>query len=80
MLHSLRSFCQPLGGLDHEATIFFKRLASLLSTKGGIAILLLWAGFVVVYPFLCCARQLPVFMVPSCHPVTLIEFLLQWTW
>jgi len=44
MPHLFHSFCQPQGGLAHEATIFYKHLASLLSTKWGIVILLLWAG------------------------------------
>jgi len=51
MLHSLHTFCLPLG-LASEATICYKHLASILWTKWGITIILLWAGFVVVYPFI----------------------------
>jgi len=38
-------FCQLLGELAHEATIFYKCLASFLSTKWGIVVPSLWAGF-----------------------------------
>jgi len=43
------------GGLAHDATIFYKCLASLLSTtvSGGIVMPSLWAGFTVAYPFPC---------------------------
>jgi len=37
-------------GLAHEATIFYKRLASL---SGGIVMPSLWAGFAVACPFPC---------------------------
>ena len=35
MLHSLPWFFSATGGLAHEATIFYKLLASLLSNKWG---------------------------------------------
>jgi len=41
------------GGLADEATIFYKRLASLWSTKWGIVMPSLWAGFAVACPFPC---------------------------
>ena len=43
------------GGLAHEASAFYKRLASPLSTKWVMSILLSWVGFVTVLAFLCFA-------------------------
>jgi len=61
------------GGLAHEATGFWKHLAFLLSTKWGITILEFWGGFIVAYPFHCCAQQLPVSVVLGFLLVTSTE-------
>jgi len=57
------------GGLAHEATTFYKCLASLLPTKWGIAMPSLWDYYAVASLF-CCSGQLSfVSVVFGCHPV-----------
>ena len=66
------------GGLAHEATYIYKRLASLLSRKWGDEYLV-WAGYGVPCHFPYCVLLFNAFVVPVPPFDTMLWLLHQWT-
>ena len=80
MPHSLLLFYQLLGGWLMKQRSFTNVWLLFYLLSGGLAILLLCAGFAAVCPFHCCAQLSLVSMVLDSHLITLTELLHQCTW
>ena len=61
------------GGLAHEATIFYKHLATLYLPSGEIVMPSHWAGFAAAFLFRCCILPSLASAVLCRHPVTMTE-------